>query len=54
MKHVGMQVTEDTELVKWYTEIQEEGHPDVAKDGWFELKDIDSLRSILATIAWIG
>lgn len=49
-----LKVTDDEELVNWYKEIQEEGHPDVAKDGWFELKDIESLRNILATMAWIG
>ena len=49
----GMQVTDDEELMAWYNEIKEKGHPDV-KEGWFELKDIASLVKILATMAWIG
>ncbi len=48
-----MQVIDDIELSKWYKEIQREGHPDV-QDGWFQLKDIESLVNILATMAWIG
>ena len=55
-KH-GAQVTDDAELVEWYREIREEGHPDakdVKGDCWIELKDISSLVQILATMAWIG
>lgn len=51
------QVTQDKELVEWYREIREEGHPDakdVNGDCWIELKDISSLVQILATMAWIG
>jgi hypothetical protein len=46
-------VTDDEELVAWWKEIREEGHPDV-KDGWIELTDLSSLIQILCTIAWIG
>ena len=51
------QVTDDKELVEWYREIREEGHPDakdVNGDCWIELTDISSLVQILATMAWIG
>ncbi|CAL8468388.1 g7928 [Coccomyxa elongata] len=46
-------VTDDEELLAWYKEAKEEGHPD-KKDGWIPLTDIASLVQILATIAWIG
>ncbi len=46
-------MTEDEELLAWYKEIQELGHPDV-KEGWIELTDLASLVQILATIAWVG
>ena len=52
-----LQVKDDDELLKWYQEIQTEGHPDakdVNGDCWIELKDISSLVHILATMAWVG
>ena len=51
--HACMQVTEDEELLAWYKEAKEEGHPDKL-DGWIQLTDIASLVQILATMAWIG
>ena len=48
-----MQVTDDKELMAWYSEVKEKGHPDV-KEGWFDLEDIASLVKILATMAWVG
>ncbi len=44
-------MTEDEELLAWYTEVKEKGHAD-KKEGWIELKDISSLVQILATVAW--
>jgi lipoxygenase len=44
-------VTDDAELMAWWKEIKEKGHPD-KEEGWPELKDISSLVSILTTIAW--
>ena len=48
-----MQVVKDDELVAWWEEAREMGHPD-KKEGWIDLTDIASLVQILATIAWIG
>jgi hypothetical protein len=48
-----MQVTEDAEIMAWWKEVREEGHPD-KKEGWPELTDIASLCEILTTIAWTG
>ena len=47
------QVTDDAEIMAWWKEVQEKGHPDKA-EGWPELTDIASLAEVLTTIAWTG
>jgi hypothetical protein len=48
-----LQVTDDEEIVGFWTELIAKGHPDI-KEGWVELRDIASLRDILTTIAFNG
>lgn len=45
------QVTDDPELMAFWKDVRENGHPD-KKDGWFELTNIDTLTLALTTVAW--
>lgn len=42
----------DVEVMGWWQEIQEKGHPD-KKTGWPELKTVDDLTDIITTIIWL-
>lgn len=46
-------VTDDIEVVAWWEAIKKEGHPDTT-EGWPELKSVESLQDILATIMWVS
>eukprot|EP00878_Enallax_costatus_P000173 GHUV01000226.1.p1 GENE.GHUV01000226.1~~GHUV01000226.1.p1 ORF type:complete len:319 (+),score=85.28 GHUV01000226.1:3-959(+) len=48
------EVTKDGQLMKWYTDIQTEGHPDAPKSAWIDLKGKASLVDICCTIAWVA
>ncbi|KAK9786484.1 hypothetical protein WJX73_001127 [Symbiochloris irregularis] len=43
----------DTELHAWWDEIKHKGHADIT-EGWPELRDLNDLVDITATIAWIA
>lgn len=42
----------DKELMAWWTEIQEKGHPDKSK-GWLPLQTVKDLADIITTMLWI-
>ncbi|KAK9819525.1 hypothetical protein WJX74_005150 [Apatococcus lobatus] len=43
----------DTEILAWWQEIKDKGHPD-KKEGWPELKTVDDLCLILTTMVWVA
>lgn len=46
-------IREDPEIMGWWREIQEKGHPD-KKTGWPALQTVGDLTDIITTMAWIA
>lgn len=47
------QVTKDVEVMAWWECVKNQGHPDI-ETGWPEIKDIASLRDVIASIMWVS